>query len=679
MAIAKRADAFAGIHFDFHANDDSVDIGNLTTPELIQEMIDRVKPDFVQCDCKGHRGYSSYETKVGYKAPGFAKDNLRIWRDVTKANNVPLYMHYSGVWDTEALKHHPDWARVDEEGKPSRNYISLFSPYVDEILIPQLKELIAEYVIDGVWIDGDCWAHKVDYSEKALLAFRQATGVKEIPRRPGDAGYEELLEFTRQTFRGYVRHYTEELHHFDPSFQITSNWAYMPPMPDQPDIPLDYISGDTSPLDGYSECCFVARFASTQGLPWDLMPWWVAGELTNYDSAMTAKGIAQLQQEAAAIIVKGGAYQMCFSQNRDGSIRRWGIQLPEATNAFCRDRKPWVRNVKSVPQVAVLASAEDLYRRISVPFTDGWTCRNGKWLAAKALTLCLLDAGYSVDVVHEYSDFSQYKVLVLPELEYISEEVRGKVLRFTEAGGSLLLAGPSSAQLFENEVGVRFVQRWTPEIKAEYEARITQKIDITLAGKPADRFRMANYIDCDGVLGGIGSLSIRVEPKEGTGVLAVNTVGNDYEWHKDPIPAITVAGFGKGKIAALWYNMAERYLNGRTYVMRELIKKTVDSICKGILVKVEGSHMVHVVLNEKNGSLLVNLINTGTQGNYNLFAFDEIVPLRELTVRVKLDKKPGSVILQPVGRELEFTYEGGELSCCLDKLEIFDIIEIKQS
>ena len=45
--------------------------------------------------------------------------------------------------------------------------MSFFKPYVDELLIPQLKEIIDLYDVEGVWIDGDCWAAKLDWSEEA--------------------------------------------------------------------------------------------------------------------------------------------------------------------------------------------------------------------------------------------------------------------------------------------------------------------------------------------------------------------------------------------------------------------------------------------------------------------------------------------------------------------------------
>ena len=69
-ARMKRTDAFLGIHFDFHAGADCDQVGARTTPEMVRLVIDRVMPDYIQIDCKGHRGYCSYPTKLGNAAPG---------------------------------------------------------------------------------------------------------------------------------------------------------------------------------------------------------------------------------------------------------------------------------------------------------------------------------------------------------------------------------------------------------------------------------------------------------------------------------------------------------------------------------------------------------------------------------------------------------------------------------
>ena len=47
---------------------------------MVEGFLDAIRPDYVQFDCKGHQGYASYPTEVGYAAPGLGKDGLEIWR-----------------------------------------------------------------------------------------------------------------------------------------------------------------------------------------------------------------------------------------------------------------------------------------------------------------------------------------------------------------------------------------------------------------------------------------------------------------------------------------------------------------------------------------------------------------------------------------------------------------------
>ena len=113
----RRSESFFGLHFDFHAGEDCKEVGKDVTPEMVKAILDAAKPDYVQCDCKGHRGFTSYPTKLGNGAPGFVKDPLRIWRDVTEEQGVALYVHYSGVLDGEAITQHPEYAVEKPDGK----------------------------------------------------------------------------------------------------------------------------------------------------------------------------------------------------------------------------------------------------------------------------------------------------------------------------------------------------------------------------------------------------------------------------------------------------------------------------------------------------------------------------------------------------------------------------------
>lgn len=69
------------MHFDFYAKNED-ELGVRTEAEDIERYLLAAKPDFIQCDSKGHEGNSSYPTKVGKQAALIKLDNLRVWRDV---------------------------------------------------------------------------------------------------------------------------------------------------------------------------------------------------------------------------------------------------------------------------------------------------------------------------------------------------------------------------------------------------------------------------------------------------------------------------------------------------------------------------------------------------------------------------------------------------------------------
>ncbi len=216
----RRKDCFFGLHFDFHANKHSAAIGSEWKDEILEELLVTVKPDYVQCDTKGHAGYSSYPTKVGTPAPLIHTDILRQWRRITKKHHVLLYGHHSGLWDTVASEKHPEWAAVDHEGNKT-DKMSVFGGYADGLLIPQLVELAVDYELDGAWVDGECWAAQIDYSDAARDAYRKATG-KEAPL-PDDEEFEKYKDFCRQGFFDYVQHYIAEVKKVAPHFELTRN------------------------------------------------------------------------------------------------------------------------------------------------------------------------------------------------------------------------------------------------------------------------------------------------------------------------------------------------------------------------------------------------------------------------------------------------------------------------
>ena len=94
------------------------------------------------------------------------------------------------------------------------------------------------------------------------------------------------------------------------------------------------------------------------------------------------------------------------------------------------------------------------------------------------------------------------------------------------------------------------------------------------------------------------------------------------------------------------------------------------------MVKVEGSHLVHVALSELQNTTVVHLINTGgTHTDKNVYAYDEVAPLGPLTITITRPK-PKRVMLQPDNKPLRYTYKNGNIIITLPALDIHRMIVI---
>ncbi|RIV22172.1 hypothetical protein DYU11_14125 [Fibrisoma montanum] len=639
----RRADSFFGLHFDFHAEKNDTLIGRTLTEGMIDTLLTRVRPDFIQVDCKGHQGISSYPTKVGYSPDRFVKNTLELFRTVTRRHGVGLYVHYSGIWDFEALRHHANWARVDPDGKPDARSMSVYGPYVDSLLIPQLKE-ISEYGVDGVWVDGDCWATVPDYSPVAQNAFRAETGLQDVPRKKADTGYDALLETQRRAFRRYVGHYADELHRYKPAFQVASNWAFSSFMPEPVDINVDFISGDLAPTNSVNSAAYEARCIAPQGKPWDLMAWSFG---SNYDEVHSPKPARQLCQEAAQVMAMGGGFQAYYTQQRDASIKLWEVDVMEELARFCRARQAYTHKAAPVPQIALLYSSVG-YKKLSTGIYPG---SNGINQALIGILDMLLYNQYPTEVLMEHhlrGRMQAYPVIVVPEWATLDPAFRDELVQYARNGGNLLVIGSEAVLNFRDVLGV-------------------QLNDVVKGGLSVG---LANQIT------GTPEAYQTFSPSVGT-----RTIGGLYrrrDMRSYVGPAASVASVGKGRIAAIYVNMGANYLKRETVQNRDFLKAVVREVFAKPLVDVQGSRKVHVAVNRKGSQLLVNLINmTGVHGNKAVHTYDDITPVGPLTVNLRSPSRPKRITLQPGNVPVQFTAKSDKISLIIPKLDIHSVLVIE--
>ncbi len=574
----RRKDSFFGLHFDLHPNLSDTALGRDVSEEMIQGFLDRVRPDFVQYDCKGHVGYLGYPSKAGLSAPAIIKDSLALWRKVTARNGVALYIHFSGVWDNVATSQHPEWAVVDAKGARVPNATSTFSPYVDELMIPELEEAARKYDLDGAWIDGDCWATRTDYSEAAARAFRQATGFSELPRSAADPGWHEFLAVERAQFRRYVTRYAEALHRSRPGFQIASNWFYSTLAPERPQLPLDYISGDFGGDHAIAAGRVEARFMSQQGLPWDLMGW----GFTTHVRGRVYKPSVQLCQEAAVILAQGGGYQVYYNPTRTGLLEPRIIDRMADLARFCRERQAVCHHSESIPQIGLVFSTHSLYRTGGRLF-GGWGSATDPVTGTLA---ALLECRYSIDVLPEWKVAQvarEYPLLVIPDWPEIGSEMRDTALAYARQGGSLLLLGAENAGLFREALGVEL---------------------------PSPAKEVTAFVDHPALPVPVSGLWADVVPR------SAQVIGHRYpteDSSRDVQPSATLTPYGAGRIACFYGPAGAAYSKQASPAFRDFLHSLVKRVFTPA-VEVEAPPTVEVVLRRKNGRKYIHLINTSREG-----------------------------------------------------------------
>ena len=369
---------YFGLHYDLHAGAKDIELGTRCGEAELAPMLELMAPDFVQTDCKGHPGYTSWFSKVAEASvpPGLTHDALQQWRAATRALGLPLHCHYSGIWDKAAGARHPEWCVVAADGTragapfgqnagaPTGEKMCPRSAYADKLMIPQLLELIDRYGVDGFWVDGDLWAVEPCYCAKCRRAWTRQTGLAEPPIKEDDPAWPRWWNFTRESFYAYVKRYCDAVHRRKPGVLVCSNWLQTFKNPGAPVVPTDWISGDNAWVWGLDGSRCEARFLSTRGKPWDIMLWnfYCSHGMGMPDSPWTVKPPEMLMQEAAVLLSFGGNVQIYeHPPVRDGRLIDWRQRRLAEVSAFVKARRAVCQHTVTLPQIAVLHSEHHLF------------------------------------------------------------------------------------------------------------------------------------------------------------------------------------------------------------------------------------------------------------------------------------------------------------------------------
>ena len=394
---------------------------------------------------------------------------------------------------------------------------------------------------------------------------------------------------------------------------------------------------------------------------WDIMSWGFSVPI------YYVKPTTQLCQEAASILMLGGGYQVYNIQKAKGTLLNdWIVPSLTETAKFCRDRK-FCHNSKSIAEVGVLYSKEAAYYKKDTIFGSGGNYN----IDMRDLTSALLDNQLSVQVIlSSAKNLKRFSMIVLPDCGDIEKSIKNRLLQYVKGGGTVILTGTRTLELFKNELLIKNIKT------------VTSKPSILIRGGNSRNIVNKNYSIVEGnfnILSVFNVLDIEhpIDTQYQTQI-AGHEVENQQEERQiigKEYPSVIESNIGKGKLIAITFDYGLAYGSERSSELKNLLKDITKTIPKKLNVK--SSSYLEVDLQTNNDKTYIQLLNAGGEHRASLVkAFDEIPPLYHIEVEYKCKKQPKFVRLLPENINLPFTYSNKTLKTFVEKIEIHSAIEI---
>ena len=170
-----------------------------------------------------------------------------------------------------------------------------------------------------------------------------------------------------------------------------------------------------------------------------------------------------------------------------------------------------------------------------------------------------------------------------------------------------------------------------------------------------------------------------VVPASGTEVLL--RLLNQQEPAKDMTDqaVVTKRVLGKGAVVAVYGPIFRNYYLGHSPALRELIGNLLDGLGIPWMAGVDGPPHLEMVLRQKNGRLLVNLLNRGAGETLspNRVIVEELPPIQHVVVRLRRDRPPKSVTIVPSDVNINWSYRDGLVTVNVPRVDIHRVLVVE--
>jgi hypothetical protein len=648
------------------------------------DSLAEARVDCLQFYCKDHHGICYYPCSEGL---AYDFDVIGPMVEACHEVGVKFMAYFSVGFDNYALGLHRDWIHVKPDGESWRMgpfyFACLRSPYA-EFSLRQLDELMAAYPVDGVWLDivpvawreyerpvYGWWHGEIShtcYCRHCHRRFLEQSG-RDLPREPRADEQMALFRFGVDGVEKYLRQATDTIRRHRPEAVTTYNNAGVP---QDPVFLSDLVTVEAhAPF--YKNQSWAARSSRARGKPFEvLMP----GALRGWNG-FDQKPAPLIQLESAIPAAHGGAATIGVIGRPDGSLE------PGALDAI---RDSFVRLEQLEPHLVQTTPVSDIGLLLLVDPLDRPQSGVAHLKEAHAFHNVMVQDHLQYEVLYSVEDLQRFRAVVAPNLTLLSEAEADTLREYVAGGGRLVATGEAGAchpdgsrrdlPALADVLGFSGLE-WAPWSYGFVHRGEEQLFE----GIPDIPIRIAGPV---ALLSDVsGDVLATVQLPE-----APATINTTLLWHEPPgdedrsLPYILRTRHGKGLCV-----YAASALASTTTAFPDIAggwaKELTRRLLSTVLPEEERSLSINappgceVVLNRKDGRLVINLINhyaghpdylPASRGEVTLGPFD-VVLRTDVSGAVRAR-------VEPDGPEVPTAVEDGAIRLTVPAFEVHQVISV---
>ncbi len=656
---------FRQVHLDFHTSGEIENIGSRFSKEQFQNALKMGHVNSITLFSKCHHGWAYHPSEANTMHPHLDFDLLGAEIEAAHEIGVKTPIYISAGLDEKMARLHPDWLyrNADESTEwvkdftvPGYHRMCMNSPYLD-YLLAQIEEVLERYDGDGIFLDivgvFPC------YCQHCVAKMRERGWDPYAP----DNAYRLGVE----TYMNYLRRVRETVDKHKPGHPVFHNAGHLSAGRRDFAYLNTHLELESLPTGGwgYDHFPLSAAYARTLGMEFLGMTgkfhlsW---GEFGGF------KHPNALRYEASLSIANGAKVSIGDQLHPLGFMEPATYKLIGEAFKEVEEKEPWLDGVESVADIALL-SQEALFAHMS-PEKDPPGKRS--WIGSTGASRILLEGKYLFDMVDTEADLSKYKLVILTDDSIIDDEVAEKLREFTENGGKILATGDSTLMNdgsgFAFDLGAKYIGscKYNPTYlhpKFEMEGLYDSAYVI---------YQPCNDIEATGDV-----LAYREDPYFNRSTFKFSSHQHTPNDPEKVSPAITVGADG----AYISFRLFSEYATKGSLIAKQVIKHVIDVLLgenKTLTTSLPAQGVV-TLMNQVAERRLVNhlLYASPVKRGNGVEVIEDIVPVYNTEVSIKLDREPERVYLAPQDRDIDFDYTDGILTYTLDKIECHQMVVIE--